>query len=78
MIIERDTVTLINGRRRRVLNWIEVADVTTQGPYLVFTPKGDGRREVVLFDPRQTSTPVVRGLVATLRTRLDASRGYRP
>ena len=61
VIIERDTVTLINGRRRRVLNWTEVAEVTTQGPYLVFNPKGDGRREVVLFDPRQTSTSVVRG-----------------
>jgi hypothetical protein len=78
VIIERDTVTLINGRRRRVLNWIEVADVTTQGPYLVFNPKGDGRREVVLFDPRQTNTQLFSDLVASLRTRLDASRGYRP
>ena len=42
LIIERDTVTLINGRRRRVLNWTEVAGVTTQGSYLIFTPKGTG------------------------------------
>ncbi len=55
-----------------------MADVTTQGPYLVFNPKGDGRREVVLFDPRQTNTQLFADLVAALRTRLDASRGYRP
>jgi hypothetical protein len=78
LIIDRDTVTLINGRRRRVLNWTEVAGVSTQGPYLIFTPKGSGRREVVLFDPRQTRTPLFEELVATLRRRLDASRGYRP
>lgn len=78
VIIERDTVTLVNGRRRRVLNWTEVADVTTTGPYLIFTPKGDGRREVVLFDPRQTDTAMFTDLIANLRRRLDASRGYRP
>ena len=78
VIIDRDTVTMINGRRRRVLNWTEVAEVTTQGPYLVFNPLGDGRREVVLFDPRQTSSQLFADLVDALRTRLDASRGYRP
>lgn len=78
VIIERDTVTLINGRRRRVLNWTEISDVTTTGPYLIFNPKGDGRPEIVLFDPRQTNSALFSDLVATLRDRLDASRGYRP
>ena len=79
ILIERDTVTLINGRRRRVLNWTEVADVTLEGPRLIFKPKGDdGQRQVVLFDPRQTDRGLFDDLVDALQRRLDASRGYRP
>ncbi len=78
IMIERDTVTLINGRRRRVLNWTEVADVTLEGPRLIFKPKGHGKRQVVLFDPRQTDRRVFDDLVDVLQRRLDASRGYRP
>lgn len=79
LMIERDTLTLINGRRRRVLNWTEVGDVTVQGPHLIFSPKDEsGRREVVLFDPRQTSSGLFTDLVAALRHRLDVSRGYKP
>ena len=79
LLIERDTVTLINGKRRRVLNWTEVADVSIQGPHLIFSPTDEGgRREIVLFDPRQTSSSLFSDLVETLRRRLDVSRGYRP
>ncbi len=79
LLIERDTVTLINGRRRRVLNWTEVADVSVHGPHLIFSPKVEGgRREIVLFDPRQTSSGLFTDLVAALRHRLDVSRGYKP
>jgi hypothetical protein len=79
LLVERDSITLINGRRRRVLNWTEVGDVTVQGPHLVFAPRdASGRREIVLFDPRQTDSPLFQDLVAALRHRLDVSRGYRP
>ena len=78
IMIERDTVTLINGRRRRVLNWTEVSDVTLDGPRLIFKPKGNGPRQVVLFDPRQTDRGLFDDLVEALQRRLDASRGYRP
>ncbi|HEY5847027.1 MAG TPA: hypothetical protein VIT42_09595 [Microlunatus sp.] len=78
IMIERDTVTLINGRRRRVLNWTEVAEVTLEGPRLIFKFKGDGQRQVVLFVPRQTDRGLFDDLVEAMQRRLDASRGYRP
>lgn len=79
ILIERDTVTLINGRRRRVLNWTEVADVSVQGQHLIFSPNVEsGRREIVLFDPRRTSNRLFEDLVEALRHRLDVSRGYKP
>ena len=79
IVVERDSVTLINGRRRRVLNWTEVGDVKVQGPHLIFSPQAaGGRTEVVLFDKRQTNTGVFQDLVTALRHRLDISRGYKP
>jgi hypothetical protein len=78
LVIDRDTVTLINGRRRRVLNWTEVADVSLHGSHLIFTPKGEGKRAVVPFDARRTDRHLFDDLLATVRSRLDASRGYRP
>ena len=79
LLIERDTITMINGKRRRVLNWTEVSDVSVSGPHLIFSPAVEGgRREIVLFDPRQTSSGLFTDLVHALRHRLDMSRGYKP
>jgi len=78
IMIERDTVTLINGRRRRVINWTEVAEVTLEGPRLVFKLHGNEQPQVVLFAPRQTDRGLFDDLVEALQRRLDASRGYRP
>ena len=79
LLVERDRLTLINGRRRRVLNWTEVSDVSIQGPHLVLSPTEEGgRREIVLFDTRQAGTPLFEDLMQALRNRLDASRGYKP
>ena len=77
LIAEKSTLTLVNGRRRRVLQWSEIADVSLQRARLVFTPKGPGRRQAVIIDPTLTGQPMFTEMLTELRKRLDASRGYR-
>ena len=76
LVTEKTTLTLVNGRRRRILRWSEIADVTLDGSRLIFSPVESGRPEVVLVDPRQTAQPMFAEMLDVLRRRLDASRGY--
>lgn len=76
LVVERDTLTVVAGRRRTVFGWRDVASIDVKGARLVVTPRGGGRPTVAYVDPRQVDQPSFRALATLLAARLDASRGY--
>jgi hypothetical protein len=76
LLLDGSALTVVSGARRRVLAWTDIDDVTLEPARMIIRLR-EGRQQVVLVGPRQQNSPQFTDLVAALRARLDASRGYR-
>ena len=73
--LDADGITLIRGRRNRILRWADIDRVTLSGARLTLQAKGNARGASVI-NPRSPADFVFVALMAAIHQRLDASRGY--
>jgi hypothetical protein len=73
--LDAEGITLIRGRRNRVLRWDDIDQVTLSGARLTLQAKGNARGASVI-NPRSPADFVFVALMAAIHQRLDASRGY--
>jgi hypothetical protein len=76
LALDAEAIRVTHGRRTRAVAWSGIESVGLQGPRLTFTPKG-GEPAIVVVNPRSPSNPTFLALVAAVRERLNADRGYR-
>lgn len=77
LLVARDTLTVVSGRRRTTFSWRDIAEINVDGARLVVSPIDKSRPTVAYVNPRQVDQPSFRTLGTVLAERLDASRGYR-
>ena len=73
--IDAEGITLIRGRRNRVLRWVDIDQVTLSDARLTLQAKGNAHSASVI-NPRSPADFVFVALMAAIHQRLDASRGY--
>jgi hypothetical protein len=77
LILDPESITIINGRRRRVVGWSTIDIVKRQGPRLLLITKPGHGSDVTVINPGVTTDATVTALIAEIQKRLDANRGYR-
>ena len=77
LILDPESITIINGRRRRVVPWSTIASVRQQGSRLLLITKPDGGANATVVNPRTATDATFEALLGEIRQRLDADRGYR-
>jgi hypothetical protein len=77
LTLDAEAIRVTRGRRTRAVAWSGIESVSLRGPRLTFTSKGGGSA-VVVVNPRSPGNPTFLALVAAIRERLNADRGYRP
>ena len=77
LILDPESITIINGRRRRVVPWSTIASVRQQGSRLLLITKPDGGANATVVNPRTETSAMFEALLGEIRQRLDADRGYR-
>ncbi len=77
LILDPESITIINGRRRRVVDWSTIDIVRRQGPRLLLITKPGRGSDVAVVNPRAENDVVFSALIAEIQKRLDADRGYR-
>jgi hypothetical protein len=77
LILDPESITIINGRRRRVVPWSTIASVRQQGSRLLLITKPDGGANATVVNPRTETDARFEALLGEIRQRLDADRGYR-
>jgi hypothetical protein len=77
LILDSQSITITTGRQRRVIAWSMIDSVKMQGPRLVLITKPEGRPDVTVINPRESTDAAFSALVAEIGTRLDADRGYK-
>jgi hypothetical protein len=76
LLLDSESITIINGRRRRVVPWSTIDVVRTQGPrLLLITKPGDGE-DATVINPGTATETTFNALIAEIQRRLDADRGY--
>jgi len=74
--LDSESITIINGRRRRVVPWSTIDVVRRQGPrLLLITKPGDGE-DATVINPGTATETTFNALIAEIQRRLDADRGY--
>jgi hypothetical protein len=77
LILDPQSITVINGRRRRVLKWSMIDSVRMRGPRLILISKPEARgTDVTVLNPRAADDATFSELAAEIGRRLDADRGY--
>jgi hypothetical protein len=76
LILDSQSITIIKGRYRRVLDWSMIDSVRLQGPRLKLITKPQGGVDATVLNPRGTTDVRFTELVADIGRRLDADRGY--
>jgi len=76
LILDGQSITIINGRRRRVLEWSMIDSVRIRGARLTLISKPEGGPSVTVLNPRSTDDATFSELAAEIGRRLDADRGY--
>jgi hypothetical protein len=76
LTLDAEAVRVTRGGRTRTVPWSGIDSVSLQGSRLTFTPKG-AEPAVAVVNPRSPSNPTFLALVAAIRQRLNADRGYR-
>jgi hypothetical protein len=77
LILDPTSITIINGRRRRVAGWSTIDSVRRQGPRLLLITKPGSGPDLTVVNPRAGDDVMFSALIAEIRKRLDADRGYR-
>jgi hypothetical protein len=76
LLLDAESITIINGRRRRVVAWSTIEVVRRQGPrLLLITKPGDGE-DATVINPRTATDATFGALIAEIQRRLDVDRGY--
>jgi hypothetical protein len=75
--LDPESITIINGRRRRVVGWSTIDIVRRQGPRLLLITKPGRGSDMAVVNPRAENDVVFSALIAEIQKRLDADRGYR-
>jgi hypothetical protein len=76
LVLDTDGITLIRGRRTDRLPWSDIDRVSLVGQRLTFLTKQSRGTDVSVISPRSNTDPTFLSLVAAIRGRLDADRGY--
>jgi hypothetical protein len=77
LILDPASITIIKGRRHRVVPWSTIDIVRRQGPRLLLITKPKGDSDVTVINPRAATDATFSSLIAEIQKRLDADRGYR-
>jgi hypothetical protein len=77
LILDPESITIINGRRRRVVGWSTIDIVRRQGPRLLLITKPGSGADLTVVNPRAGNDAMFSALIAEIQKRLDADRGYR-
>ena len=77
LILDPESITIINGRRRRVVGWSTIDIVRRQGPRLLLITKPGSGADLTVVNPRAGNDVMFSALIAEIQKRLDADRGYR-
>jgi hypothetical protein len=76
LVLDPETITIIKGRRRRVVPWSMIDIVRRQGPRLLLITKPEGGADVTVVNPGTATDATFDALIAEIQQRLDADRGY--
>jgi hypothetical protein len=76
VVLDKNGMTLIRGRRTDRLPWSDIDSVNLVGRRLTFLTK-QASGGVSVINPGSPTDPTFTSLVAAIRSRLDANRGYR-
>ena len=76
LILDSKSITIIEGRRRRVLDWSMIDSVKLQGGRLKLIAKAQGGADATVLNPRTAADATFTALLADIGRRLDADRGY--
>jgi hypothetical protein len=77
LALDPESITIIRGRRRRVVGWSTIDIVRRQGPRLLLITKPGSGSAVTVINPRAETDATFSALIVEIQQRLDASRGYR-
>jgi hypothetical protein len=77
LILDSESITIIKGRRRRVVPWSMIDIVRRRGPRLLLITKPEGGSDVTVINPRAATDAMFSALITEIQKRLDADRGYR-
>jgi hypothetical protein len=77
LLLDGQGLTVLHGRRTDRLLWSDITSVNLAGPRLTFVTESASGTGVSILNPRSRTDPTFLALVAAIRDRLDADRGYR-
>lgn len=77
LALDPKSITIIRGRRRRVLGWSTIDIVRRQGRRLLLITKPGSGSDVTVVNPRAETDATFSALIVEIQQRLDANRGYR-
>ena len=77
LALDPESITIIRGRRRRVLGWSTIDFVRRQGRRLLLITKPGSGSDVTVVNPRAETDATFSALIVEIQQRLDANRGYR-
>ena len=77
LALDPESITIIRGRRRRVVGWSTIDIVRRRGPRLLLITKPGSGSDVTVTNPRAETDATFSALIVQIQQRLDASRGYR-
>ena len=77
LALDPESITIITGRRRRVIGWSTIDIVRRQGPRLLLITKPGSGSDVTVINPRAETDATFSALIVEIQQRLDANRGYR-
>lgn len=76
LALDLHSITIIRGRRRRVVPWSTIEIVKRHGPRLQLITKPDGGEDATVLNPGTSNDATFDALIAEIQRRLDADRGY--
>jgi hypothetical protein len=78
VVLDAESITITRGRRRRrVLSWSMIETVRRQGPRLLLITKPEDGTDASVLNPGPATEATFDALIADIKRRLDADRGYR-
>jgi hypothetical protein len=77
LVLDPAGIAVSRGRRTQRLPWSNIDAVRLTRRRLTFVTKPAVGAEMSVINPRGDTDPTFRSLVAAIRSRLNASRGYR-